>query len=227
MLDKIAVREAFRSRLNTLVVATTGSTTLAATPQGFTRTSGSFVTENFAAGQEVLPAGFPVSLNVRKIIESVTATQVTIAGGLASSAVAASGRTLTVGPPQDIRLEGTQTPVTPSPGTRPYWLEQRIPTGRRLYTFPAAGGDLVESGLYVVTPFALANKGIKALELEVQAILRLFTPGTVLLVGTSNAVRIDGDPGPLEGQFIATETGYESCQISIPWRGLSTNAIAA
>jgi hypothetical protein len=54
---------ALRGRVLTLSVATTGTTSLAATATGYTRAAGSFVTDGFKPGMEVLAAGFATSGN--------------------------------------------------------------------------------------------------------------------------------------------------------------------
>lgn len=223
MVDLLDVREALRARLLTLVVATTGSTTLAATSQGFTRTAGSFKNDGFAAGQEVLPAGFTASLNVRKVIESVTDTLVKISGGLTTTAVAAPGRTLTVGPPEAIQWELTQTPYTNAPGVRPYWYEQLLPgtqdSAADTYSLMA------DNGSYVLTSYGLSNKGVLAMSRERQAIRELFYPGFQIEVGDDDDwLRLSGVQS---GQPVMLDNGYVTVQYQIPWRVVSGNAAAA
>lgn len=59
--------------------ATTGLAELAATATGFTRTTGSFLTDGFAVGQQILPSRFSnAANNTRSIITGVTATTITI-----------------------------------------------------------------------------------------------------------------------------------------------------
>jgi|GEM_PF-2062885 len=225
MLDHIEVRNAFRLRAETVVVSTTGPTTLSATPAGFVRPLGSFLTDGFAPGMEILPAGFNVANNAPAVIESVTATTMTITGGRAAQ-VALAGRSVVSGLPLARQWENTQTPYLNAPGVRPYVSEQWVPATFSLLSFPAAGGDVEESGLYILTWFGLANKGILAIRRGVKALKAKFTPGTVLLA-SGNAVRVWGNPGVLEGQLIPLENGYVSCQLTIPWRGTSINIVAA
>ncbi len=225
MLDHIEVREAFRERAETVVVATTGSTTISATAAGFVRSAGSFLTDGFAPAMEIVPTGFNATNNAPAVIESVTATTMTITGGRAAQA-ALAGRSIVTGLPLARQWENTQTPYLNAPGVRPYVSEQWVPATFTLLSFPADGGDVEESGLYILTWFGLANKGILAIRRGVRALKAKFTPGTVLLA-SGNAVRVWGNPGVLEGQLIPLENGYVSCQITIPWRGMSTNVIAA
>lgn len=220
MLDTVEVREALRARLLTVVVATTGSTTLSATTAGYARAVGSFITDGFAAGMEVVPAGFPT--NVPKMVESVTPLLITITGGLTATG-AAGGRTLTVGLPVAKQWEGTQTPYETAPGTRPFVLEQFVPASNGLITFPADGGAIEETGLYVVTWFGVPNKGIVAMYRQVDAVKALFSPGTVLLTESDEVIRISS--GLNVGQLITTENGYVTIQVAIPWRGITANQV--
>lgn len=217
MLDHVAAREAFRTRLLTLVVATTGSVTLAATTTGFTRSSGSFLTDGFAAGMEVVPTGF--ASNTAVIIQSVDALSMTIAGTRSAEASGA-GRSLTVGLPVDRRWQGTQTPAAPAVATRPNVLEQWVPGQARDY------GAMIDTGFYIVTWNALANKGIKAVFSQMQAIRDLFPPGQSFLV-SADQLRVTGDPAPNFTQPITTDNGYETSTLSIPWRSVTTNLLSA
>src|SRR5690349_16851769 len=97
--DHVAGREAMRLRALTLVVATTGSTTLGSNASGFTRPAGSFYDDGFAAGMEVVGTGFPSIIGEASIVESAISGSpltMTITGGRSTSAQAGS-RTLTVG----------------------------------------------------------------------------------------------------------------------------------
>ena len=71
MIDHHDVLLKCRNRLLTTQVATTGTTTLVATANGFTRPSGDFVADGFVSGMEVKPAGF--ADNSVGLISTVTA----------------------------------------------------------------------------------------------------------------------------------------------------------
>lgn len=223
MLDHLAAREALRARALTLVVATTGTMELGATTAGYTRTAGSFLSDGFAAGMEVVPAGFPT--NAAKMIESVTDTLVTITGGLSSSVAAASGRALTVGLPVARQWENTQTPYTTTPGVRPYIAEQWVPA-----TGDSAADEfamVADTGMYVLTWYGLANKGVLAMYRQMKALRNLFPPGLNLAVGDdSDWLRILGTPGPSIGQLIPLENGYVTSTLRIPWRAVSATVAA-
>lgn len=213
MLDHILAREAFRIRLQTLVVATTGTTTLAATTAGFTRASGSFVDDGFAAGMEIVPAGF--TDNSVAIVKDVSALTLTIEGTRAAQ-TSASGRSLTVGLPADKQWQGTQTPVSTAPATRPKIIEQWVPGTS------ADDGAMVDTGFYVVTWNALANRGIKAVFTQMQKMRDLFPPGQYFFVG-DDQIRVTGNPAPNFTQPVTTDNGYESSTLRIPWRAVTTN----
>lgn len=218
MLDHVVAREAFRTRLLTLVVATTGTTTLAATTTGFTRLAGSFITDGFAAGMEIVPAGF--TSNTPAIIQSVVdATHITIEGTRAAQ-VSDSGRSLTVGLPLDRRWQGTQTPATTAPATRPMIVEQWVPG------LSADDGGIVDTGFYVITWNGLSNRGVKAMFAEMQAVRNLFPPGyTFSVQGT--LIRVTGNPAPSFTTPVTLDNGYESSTLSIPWRIMTTSNLNA
>lgn len=223
MIDLLDVREAIRQRLLTLVVATTGTTTLGATSEGFTRAAGSFADDGFAAGMEVLPSGYPTALNAPKIIETVEPLKIKISGGLSSSAVAAPSRALTVGPPAAFQYENTQTPYSDRPGVRPYWAEQFVPAtqGSAADTYAL----IADSGLYIVTSYGLGNKGVLAMARERKAIREQFYPGLQLEIGDENDwLRF---MGVQSGQPIPLDNGYVTTQYRIQWRVVSGNASAA
>lgn len=219
MLNHLLAREAFRARLLTLVVATTGTATLGASATGYTRTAGSFIDDGFADGMEVVPAGFPT--NARKIIGGntatgpITATFLPIVGGLTATGAAGS-RSLTVGLPEARQWENTQTPYTASPGTRPYVAEQWVP-GTMSDAQP-----IVDTGFYVLNWYGLANKGVAAMYPQLGAVRDLFPVGTQFVIG-SDRIRVTGNPGPSIGQLITTENGYALSTIRIPWRIATSN----
>ena len=76
--------------------ATTGSTTLSAGPEGYSRSSGSFITNGFVVGQQITASGFSnAANNGRSTITAVTATQLTVTKSTPPVAeAAATGRTI-------------------------------------------------------------------------------------------------------------------------------------
>jgi len=86
----------FRTRARTLSVCTTGTMSLAATATGYTRSSGSFLTDGFAPGMELTPTGFVD--NPASTILSVVAGAIVVNDARAVEADAGT-RSLTVGLP--------------------------------------------------------------------------------------------------------------------------------
>lgn len=218
MIDSTATQLALRARMLTLSVAATGSTSLARTTTGYTRAAGSFVTDGFAPGMELLEAGFPT--NGYQVVTAVAAGTLTVSGTLTASASAAS-RSLTAGLPQARAYDNVA--LTPTAG-RPYIEEDFIPATATVYTAPIRRGHTVETGLYVIKWFGLSSYGITAIRKSVDALKALFAPGTAF---SSGAVRIRGNPGPYAGQITPIDGGWSYCVLTIPWTAQSTNSIAA
>jgi hypothetical protein len=102
MLNHLAALIACRTRLATLEVCTTGTTTLEATATGFVRLAGSFVTDGFQVGMEVLPAGF--TSTARQVVKNVAALTLTVEG--TPSASLNTGLTRTSSTTPNKRREG-------------------------------------------------------------------------------------------------------------------------
>lgn len=224
MLDHLLLREAFRARLLTLVVATTGTTNLEATATGYARPAGSFVTDGFLGGMEVVGAGFSSANNSASlslppaILETVVVATPLVAkvkGGRTIQAVAGA-RTLSVGIPLDRRWAGTQTPEVSAPATRPNIVEQWVPG------LTEDDGGIVDTGFAVYTWNGLANYGIATMLRQMAALRNHFPPGLSFTVN-SDIVRITGKPAPQFTQPITTDNGLESSTFRIPWRVMTTN----
>ena len=238
MIDHTAATLALRNRALTLSVATTGSTTLAATTTGFTRAAGSFITDGFVVGMEILAAGFSTAANNGNgVVTSVAAgtllvdaytvtlgvTGYTVAARTLATEAAAAGRTISVGLPAMRAWENTA--LTPVAG-KPYLEEDYVPATERLFTSPAASGMVEETGLYVLKWYGLSGKGISALRKSVHALKLLYTPGTKLTAG-SHTVRVRADAATQTGQIIPLTGGMAVLVLPVPWLALSNNAIAA
>lgn len=213
---------AFRARLATLTVCTTGSTTLAATSAGYTRSSGSFVDDGFAAGMEVTQTGF--GSQGPALIEEVTATLLRIRGGR-TAAQAASGRTLRVGLPSLVSYENG--PVFEPVQGRSYLELQLVEQPPELLSFPANGGTSEERGLYVVRWYSVAGYGRTGIGRCVDAVKALFTSGTTFAAPDGSTVRVRGDAGPSASQLQNRPAGFALIAVSIPWRRYVANAVQA
>lgn len=212
MPDHTATQLALRAQAQTLVVATTGSTTLGADSTGYTRSAGSFVTDGFRVGMEVTPSGFG-SNTAPGVVTAVSALALTVAG--TTTETAASGRTLAVGLPSTAGWENI--PITPVAGT-PYIEERYVPATSRLISLPASGGQMEDTGLYVLDWYAPANVGLQALTASADALLALFAPGTALTVASGVEVRPRTDVAPFRGGVRQDRPGWAAISITIPWR---------
>jgi hypothetical protein len=227
MIDSDLATLALRNRMLTLAVATTGSTTLSATSTGYTRATGSFLTDGFRDGMEFLAAGFATSgNNGYRVIDSVSALTIVTSNGVAAPTVEgpAIGRTLSVGLPQGRALDNK--PFTPVSG-RPYIEEDFVPGGHALIGYPSQGSRNEESGLYVIRYYGLEGKGEGGIRRPVDALKRLFAPGTVLSLSDGTAVRMSRDSAAVAGQILPQGDGWAVCVVSIPWRADTTNLITA
>lgn len=228
MIDTFAAHLALRNRALSLVVCTTGSQTLSATATGFARSAGSFVTDGFVVGMELNATGAWVGAGNAgpHVITSVSALALGCAGCAVDAPAAA--RTLSVGLPALRAFENIA--FTPQSG-RPYVEEDFIPATMSLLSFPAQGGQVEETMLYVLKIYGLdgsvlPNAGIAAIRKTVEALRLLFAPGTLIAAG-SNTVRVRGDVAVQSGQILPQGDGWSVCSVTIPCRAYSTNTIAA
>lgn len=233
MVDRELTRLAIRNRLLGLSVCTTGAITMSVAAGKFVRSSGSFITDGFAVGQEVTPSGFSEAANnERAVILSRTALQMTVDRPLTTEG-AGSGKTLAVGLP-GVRLfenleavdEDGATLADGPPPSRPYFREafRSLPT--RLRGLAATGGRLEENGVYFAHFYFIENTGSEASDRVTQAAAALFTPGTRVTAG-SQEVWIVGDPGVDISPLISLDSGWAHRVVEIPWRAYPRNTIAA
>lgn len=225
MIDGTAATLALRNRALSVSVATTGTTSLAATATDYTRAAGSFVTDGFAVGMELLASGFATAgNNGYKIITAVSALSMTVTSLTAMAVETAGGNELLI-----VRLpEGRafdNVTFTPTAG-RPYVEEDFVPGPASLITFPARSGKVEEDGLYVLKLYGLSGTGVAAIRKTIDALKALFAPGTNLTAG-SHTLTVRGNPAPFAGQILPQGDGRSLCVLTIPWRARSINAIAA
>jgi translation initiation factor 1 (eIF-1/SUI1) len=224
VIDESAAVLAFRNRAITLSVATTGSASLSATALGFARSSGSFITDGFVQGQEISATGFSAVNNAAKVITGVTAGFLTIKGGCAVQSSTA-GRTILCGLPSHRAWENEKFDQSEAAGF-PYIAEQFVPATSELKTIMGQGGTVEETGLYVLTLFGLSGAGQAGIRKYVNALKSLYAPGTTMTAG-SHTIRVRGDTSTRAGQIIPLGGEWSTCQLTIPWRAFSINAIAA
>jgi hypothetical protein len=220
MISTHAVQLALRNRATSLSVATTGSTSLSATATGYARSSGSFITDGFMVGMELVIAGF--SVGTPRVVTAVTATALTTDSPPPVQA-ASSGRTLSVGLPLLRAWENIV--LTKIPG-RPYVTEELSAGEHQLITTTSAAGLAKETFSYWLTWYGLEGRGMDAIRVSMDALRALFAPGTVCMAG-SIAVEPRGDVAVTAGQIIPQQNGWAACQLTVPCRAYSRNTVAA
>ncbi len=220
MASMLAVHFALRARAVQALVCTTGSTTLAAIATGYTRASGSFVTDQFTVGQEIQPTGFTDT--TPRIVSGVSALTLTVEGTVSAES-ALSGRSLYCGL---YALRAWENLAFEPTNGRPFVEEDFQHLTTELVAGPAEHGLIEQQGLYHLKLYGLSNKGSNEIRLMAEAVYARFTPGTFMAVG-SDVVRVRGDVGPYTNQIFARDDGWSVLTLTIPWSILSTNAIAA
>jgi hypothetical protein len=210
---------ALRQRLLTLEVVTTGSISLTATTSGYTRGSGSFLTDGFAVGMEVSGSGFTdPDNNAAKTITAVAALTLECDG---CTAEGAGTRTLSVGLPE---LRGWENIALTPEVDRPYVTEQYLP-GPTLRETLGTFAELELRPMYAVTIHAVANRGLAAAAKYADAVITLFAPGTSLTATNGDVLRVRSDVGPFRGQLLQDGPGWAMIPVTIPLRVRSVNSI--
>jgi hypothetical protein len=217
VIDHGAIHLAARALARTLAVCTTGSTTLEATAAGYTRASGSFLTDGFAVGMEVTPTGF--TQTAVGTITAVTALTMSINGGRTVQS-SGSGRTLAVGFPSRVQYENRR--LVPDAG-HPYVAEEYLPGGGPSKETLGAFGELEVRPTYVLRLHAPPDSGLSALRGYTDALTTLFAPGTPITVGSDTA-RVRTDVGPFASPIQQTEDGWAVSVLSIPLRLRTSNS---
>jgi hypothetical protein len=209
MLDNHAALLALRNRLLTTVVATTGSTTLASTVDGFTRTTGSFVDDGFVPGMEVTPFGF--TDNSSSILKTVAPTVVTV---------------------QDFRLEEPPTPgvsLTVGVPTIRGWINKEIKPdigAWRIKEMFQPGAGRVE-GLgsfvwihyhpsYMVTFHGPDNSGALPMMRMMDSILGVFPPMLPLVLAGGVVLRVRSTVVPFASELLNDENGQAYIVVTVP-----------
>lgn len=217
MLNHLALIEALRTRLLSTVVATTGSTTLTATETGFSRATGSFITDGFTPGMEVVPAGF--TNNSVTIARAVTALLLTTDARAAQAE--GSGRSLSVGIPVLRSWENTEIGRL---AQRWYIREDYIP-GPAVRATGGVFGEFEHYPMYILHLEGLANVGIQALYTVADAILRNFPPTLAFSLSDGDIVYVSSDAAPYRGQAQNSYPGTVETTITIPLVGRTHNTI--
>ncbi len=237
MISNLAVADAIRTRALTLaVVDVTG--TFSATSTGYARASGSFLTDGFEVGQEIIGVGWTAPAdNAPKLITAVDALTITTAGftgsvgsrtlsGTSGTAVeAAASRTLQCVLPADVEWENGD--VAPGAGV-PWWREEysMSPGGSRV----GLGSSAMLSYTidYFITLFLPSKVGRRAADRYGDALLALFAPGQVVAL-TGSDLRVRGDSAaPWVGRFVQSvdpTPGFLVVPVTVPLTLWTANSI--
>ncbi len=218
MVDDEMIQLALRTRAKQLSLVTTGSVTLAATATGYSRSSGSFLTDGFVVGMEVTPSGF--ASNVVGTITAVAALTLTINGGRTVES-AGAGRSLAVGLPADVAWENI--PFSATTG-KPYIGEQYAPGPQSQITVGPLG-TIRMSGLYVLDVYVPANTGISADGKYSKGLKNLFPPRYAITLSNGDVLRVNHNPAPYRGQRRQPVPGYSWIPVTIPFWLLTQNSI--
>jgi len=217
MINHYAIQKALRTQLLSLEVVTT-TATIEGTATGYTRSSGSFITDGFSPGMEVTGTGFSESANLSaKTIQSVTALTLTCSG---CAVEAADTRTLTVGLPSGRAWENKEY----SPTTGDPFVEENYLPGPMEQVTLGPYGFLEAFPSLVVKIYVPPNDGIGAARQYADALLALFAPRTSLTVA-SHTVTVRTQPAPYSGQLLQTDSGWAVLPITVPLRVRTANSI--
>lgn len=219
MIKHHAIQLALEQRLLTLLVCTTGSTTLSASVTGYARSAGSFIADGFGVGMELVASGFanPANNGV-KLVTGVSALAITCAGTVVETA--AAGRTLTVGAPSTTAYENIDyEPVTSRPFFEPQYLG-----GPQTQVTVGPGGDVELRPLFVVQVHVAQNVGEVAASRYADALLDHFPP-RLELPADGHVVRVHWNPAPFRGQILRLENGFSFVSVSVPLWVRSPNVI--
>lgn len=193
-LVHLDIRAAFRQRLLTALLATTGvQTNLSANGTSFSRTSGSFITDGFAVGDQIQASGFAqAGNNISAIVTEVAAGTLSVNKALVSESAGASA-TIKAGLPTGRAWEGVAyQPVT----GEPFIDESLNPISSEPRALGAKGtiAHVMTGNVSLAYP---SGRGTLAIERMAAVLLTLFQPGTILVYGNSNAVATKAERAPL------------------------------
>lgn len=223
MIDHRANLLALRARLLGLSVCTTGAIALSATSTGYARAAGSFITDGFAVGMEVLASSFANGQNNGlSVITGVTALAL-IVNKVGGTVVETAGtRTLAVGLPSTRIWENVQ--AVPAQGS-PYLEEEYTPGPAPVVTTLSPNGRILARPQYDLRIYGVSNDQIGAPYRYADAILALFPPEQLIALSNGDFLHVRADVAPNRGSLRQDSPGYACVPISIPLRLYTLNAI--
>jgi hypothetical protein len=208
---------ALRTRLLTLAVATSDAANdLSASATGYARAAGSFLTDGFLVGMEVVPTGF--TQTDPGIISAVSATTMTIVGGRTVQAAGDFG--LSVGVPPLRAWEN----VTLTPAAYRWFIEEEYLPGPSAQITLGALGEIETLPQYIVKCYGTSGHGAGALYTVAKFVLALFPPRLSLTAGT-DTLRVRTNPAPYRGQLLPGPAGFAVVVCTIPLSLRSPNTL--
>lgn len=191
-----------------------------ATASGYSRQTGSFLTEGFAPGMEIAPNGY-ASNPVDTLTDVSALTLTTKSPRTVESALA--GRSFSVGLPLARAWENKKPPADPPVQGIPFVKEQYIPGPPAQQVTVGPFGDVELMPMYALHIHVPANYGFEAASAYADAIMRLFTPRTAMAVG-SEFLRVH-TRGPFRGQLLNSAPGFAVVPITAPLYIRTPNSI--
>lgn len=209
MITETDLQLTLRAHALSLVVATTGVTSLAATATGYTRAAGSFLADGLSPGMEITPAGFTTT--TRQTITAVSALTLT-ASGTRTVEVAAGGRSIVATLPSRWAWEGNG--FTPTAGVP--WVQEQFVGGPSRQVTIGEFGDIEKRPTYVLIVHTPINTGLAARRYA-DAILRGFPPGLELAAPGGDELHVRAaSAAPYAGRLVPTEPGFQGVVVTVP-----------
>ncbi|HEY6965902.1 MAG TPA: phage tail terminator-like protein [Burkholderiales bacterium] len=209
------LRAAWRTLVLAVVKAQSGAlSNVGASGSVLSRASGSWITDGFGVGDEVMVAGFAAAQNNgRALVTAVTAADLTLDKALTTEA-AGPAITVTAGLWQGRAWEGM--PYAPTRGA-PYVSETLRAISSQVRAL-GVGGTIAHTLLGTLVLFYPAGRGTLAVERMAGAIMKHLKPGTSLSYGTSAGVVTEASRAPL-----LQEPDWISCPVLITMAAHTTN----
>ena len=220
-LNYFQIQQACQAKLVTLSVASTGAISLSATTTAYVRTVGSFLSDGFYAGMEIVASGMTeAGNNGAGTVLAVSALVLTMDRTLTVE-VAAAGKTLAVGLP--LFREWDNEGLTPTAGS-PYVEEELLPGPVVQLTVCKENGKLELTPQYVAHVSVPEGKGSDAASAYADALLSLFKAHSTITLGNGDLLRVEGGTAPYRGQLIQRKPGWASVPVTIPLRMTTINS---
>lgn len=222
VIDDELVSSALRARGEAISVRTTGSASLAATAVGYTRQSGSFITDDFVAGMEVAPTNFTQA--TPGLVTAVSALLLTIKGGRTAQASGA-GRTLSVGLPALRFYDNEESRPIPD---RWFAEGEYSPSRSTRHTVTASRGAGEMFGEFYWRLYCIAGLGGAAINAVASTLLLAYPPGLAIALDDGSVLHIAGgptEPGPRRGSLLQDAPGRAVLTVTVPWRCSFTNPV--